>query len=140
MNNQPANINPALAGCRQTKVRSAVLDILRDSEPLAAQDILIRLRRRSIIVNKTTVYRELDFLSGKQVLAEIVLADGVKRYELKAAGHCHHLVCLDCHHIEHVVMDNELAAQEKKISRTRHFRILNHSLEFYGLCRNCASK
>jgi Fe2+ or Zn2+ uptake regulation protein len=39
--------------------------------------------------------------------------------------------------VEDVGLANDLNAIEKKISREYRFKILNHALEFYGLCKNC---
>lgn len=133
-------IDNKLADCRQTKTRRGVLLVLENSQPLAAPEILTRLKENNIVVNKTTVYRELDFLLGKKVIAEVILKDGLKRYELQAMEHGHHLICLQCQKIERVALDNDLDKQEKAIARSRGFKVLNHSLEFYGVCRNCVKK
>ena len=133
-------IDNKLADCRQTKTRRGVLLVLENSQPLAAPEILARLKENNIVVNKTTVYRELDFLLNKKVIAEVILKDGLKRYELQVPEHGHHLICLQCQKIERVALDNDLDKQEKAITRSRGFKVLNHSLEFYGLCRHCVKK
>jgi len=138
--NKDKALYPQLAAERQTKTRHGVLAVLRGRQPLAAPEILVRLKKQKVVVNKTTVYRELEFLLKKKVISEMVLQDGLKRYELTPAEHGHHLVCLDCRAIEHVVLDKDLEEQEKQISRSRHFKIMSHSLEFYGLCRRCTKK
>ncbi|NCN99547.1 transcriptional repressor [Candidatus Falkowbacteria bacterium] len=133
-------LNSKLADCRQTKTRRGVLLVLKNSQPLAAPEILDILKENNIVVNKTTVYRELDFLLNKKVIAEVILKDGLKRYELQVPEHGHHLICLQCQKIERVALDNDLDKQEKAITRSRGFKVLNHSLEFYGLCRHCVKK
>lgn len=127
-----------LRGCRQTKTRTEILASLQAGQPLAARDIQERLSRKKILVNKTTIYRELDFLLSKKVISEVIFRDGRKRYELAAAEHGHHVVCLACHKIERIPLANDLAVQEKMIARQLNFKITAHSLEFYGLCRDCA--
>jgi Fur family transcriptional regulator, ferric uptake regulator len=140
MNDKSEPIHPLLAGCRQTRTRQGVLAILRDAKPLAAPMILTRLRARGVSVNKTTVYRELEFLLNKKIVSELVLQDGLKRYELRSERHNHHLICLRCQAIESIVLDKDLDEQEKKIAQRRHFRVISHALEFYGLCRDCAKE
>lgn len=126
------------AGLRPTKTRLGLIALLERSSPLSAPDLKERLERNGHRVNKTTVYRELELLLEKKVICEIILRDGIKRYELASEEHGHHLVCLSCHKIERVALADELSQQELKISREKKFKILNHSLEFYGLCRGCS--
>jgi len=132
--------NLKLTGCRQTKTRTKILEILKNSQPFSALEIKEHLSLNKMPVNKTTVYRELDFLKSKKIISEVIFSDGVKRYELASERHGHHVVCLSCHQVKRVPLENDLESQEKRISRRLNFKILNHSLEFYGLCSNCLKK
>lgn len=105
--------------------------------PLSAAEILAGLARRRMIVNKTTVYRELDLLSGAGVLRELQFGDRKKRYEVAPEGHHHHLVCMECHRVEDIELPRDLDLQERQIERQKKFKILNHTLEFFGTCRDC---
>jgi Fe2+ or Zn2+ uptake regulation protein len=134
------NLPAKLAGCRQTKTRTKILEILNQSGPLAALEIKERLGQKKILVNKTTVYRELEFLLAKQVISEVIFQDGLKRYELTSTEHGHHVICLSCHKVERIALAHDLENQEKKIGHRLNFKILNHSLEFYGLCQDCQKK
>ncbi len=129
-----------LLGCRQTKTRTEILKILNCPQPFSALEIKQRLSYCQIVVNKTTIYRELAFLLQKNIINEVVFKDGIKRYELKLEKHSHHLVCLSCHQIKRVVLENVLIKQEKQISQQLNFKIIDHSLEFYGLCDCCSKK
>lgn len=88
-------------------------------------------------VNKTTVYRELEFLKSKNIIHEVVFADGVKRYEFSNQTHHHHLVCVKCDSVADVEIDENLQDQEKQILKSNRFKVINHSLEFFGLCQSC---
>jgi Fe2+ or Zn2+ uptake regulation protein len=140
MKTTQSNLQTKLAGCRTTKTRTAILAILSNTQPVSAVAIKERLARHNILVNKTTVYRELEFLQSRKVISEVVFQDGVKRYELVPEEHGHHVICLSCHKVERVSLANDLEVQEKKIARQLNFKILNHSLEFYGLCQGCVKK
>ncbi len=106
-------------------------------QPLSPVDLGVLLRKNGILVNKTTIYRELDFLKDEKIIRELRLNDTAKHYELVPDNHHHHLICLDCKKIEHVELDGDLDREEKKISKNTKFKILNHSLEFYGICKSC---
>ena len=128
------------AGHRITKVREAVMTIFETAtEPPSADEIISALKRRRISVNKTTVYRELDFLLAKQLIREIDLLEGKKRYELFDGSHHHHLVCLECRTIQCIEMDNDLDAVEKDLLKNAGFEVKSHTLEFFGVCARCRS-
>jgi len=127
-------------GFRFTSTREAILDLFYESKkPLSCQDIRKQLEHKNISANKTTVYRELEFMKNKNVIEEFQLDDGVKRYEI-CSDHHHHVVCLKCRKIECIKLDKELNEQEKRIEENNQFKIINHSLEFYGFCRKCQVK
>ena len=125
-------------GFRLTSIREAILDLFykKSKAPLSCQDIQKQLKQKNISANKTTVYRELEFMKNKNVIEEFQLDDGVKRYEIISIHH-HHAVCLKCRNIKCVELGKELESQEKQIEKQNKFKIISHSLEFYGLCQKC---
>lgn len=128
-------------GYRSSKIRTALVEILLQSkEPLSVPEILAFLAKKHLIVNKTTVYRELTALKRENIVREVQFGENKKRYEIMPEDHHHHLICLECDRVQDVELANDLTAIEKKISTTHQFTILNHALEFYGLCAACQSK
>lgn len=128
-------------GLRLTKTRKALVEVfLSDEAPLSVRDILCKLQEVRIMVNKTTVYRELEKLQTRGIIDVVRLKDRKQYYELASREHHHHLVCLQCEQVEDVDMDEaKLLAEEKIVSRERGFIVLRHSLEFFGLCKRCQS-
>jgi Fe2+ or Zn2+ uptake regulation protein len=125
-------------GYRASKIRSAVVEILSaHHEPITAPELLMALAKKKITANKTTIYRELAALKHERIVQEVQFGENKKRYELMPEDHHHHLICIECDRVEDVGLANDLNAIEKKISREYRFKILNHALEFYGLCKNC---
>lgn len=139
MNNPEEVINKIRSkGHRITKVRGLVAELfINSSEPLTAQDLILGLETLGLKVNKTTVYRELTFLLNTEIIKGIEFGDGVKRYELLQEEHHHHVICINCKKVEDVDLAMDLEKEEAKISKDKNFKILNHSLEFFGLCANC---
>lgn len=89
--------------------------------------------------NKTTVYRELDYLRSHNVIQEIDLGELKKRYEL-AGHHHHHLVCTGCESVEEVHLDDHLKEHESRILQEKKFKVTRHMLEFFGICGACQKK
>ncbi|WKZ57953.1 MAG: transcriptional repressor [Bdellovibrionota bacterium] len=132
--------NLRAAGHRLTKARSALLDIfLAAASPLSAPQLIAELGKRKLPVNKTTVYRELEFLMSQGIIRQIDLLDGRKHYELSSGGaHHHHLVCNRCGTVQCIDLPRGLDRITSAIKRTHAFEVTSHVLEFFGLCQRCS--
>lgn len=124
-------------GHKNTRAREAIIEILVKSRtPLSIPEILDLLAKLSLKPNKTTVYREIDFLKDQNLVKEIEFGDGKKRYEISSEHH-HHIICVNCHSIKDIPMEKELNAKEMKIIKKLGYKPIGHSLEFFGLCQRC---
>lgn len=125
-------------GYRITPAREQIVEIfINSSTPISAMDLIESFKVLKLKVNKTTIYRELDFLITKGLIKEIEFGEGKKRYELDTQHHHHHVVCLNCKKVEDVDLETDLTLEEKRIEKKTGFKIESHSLEFFGLCKNC---
>jgi Fur family transcriptional regulator, ferric uptake regulator len=125
-------------GGRVTKVRGEIVKILAGEECLMSRaDIIGRLNKLKISPDRSTLFRELLFLTKNNVLTRNNIA-GVDYYEIPGRHH-HHLICLKCNAIKKVDMEKHLEEQEKLIAKANKFSIIAHSLEFYGYCSRCGS-
>ncbi|MCE5340753.1 MAG: transcriptional repressor [Planctomycetaceae bacterium] len=123
-------------GKRLTKVRKAIIEILIQSPCLlSTSDLLSKLKARRIQPDRSTMYRELMFLVQNSIINKNIIAQ--KDYFELPTDHHHHLVCTGCNAIKKVIMGNHLVKEEKLLEKNHEFTITNHSVEFYGLCRNC---
>ncbi len=108
--------------------------------PLSSADILERLQRNKVTVDRATVYRQLGRLKESLKLRVVDLGDGVTRYELNEDHH-HHLVCLRCKKIEAVDLSEKTEALLEHIEQAyksdRNFTLLTHNLAFFGICGDC---
>ncbi len=124
-------------GHRLTRARTGIVKLLwKKKRPLTAIDIRELLERQDLCVNKTTIYRELGFLTQEKYIEEVWLNDGRKYYEYISEHH-HHLICIECRGVDDIVLETEFEKTEKHIQRKEGFKILNHSLEFFGVCAQC---
>jgi Fur family ferric uptake transcriptional regulator len=124
------------AGGRLTKIRKSIIEVLSLEECLLSrQEIIDKLKIKSINPDRSTVYRELLFLTENQLIQKNIIGK-MDYYEIPKIHH-HHLVCLKCHKIENIKMKNFLKNQERQINKKNKFNIINHSLEFYGFCQKC---
>jgi len=129
------------AGHRITQARSIIIKILFNSKsPMTALELLSALEKEGVKVNKTTVYREMDFLLREKIIKELDFGDGKKRYEMDLTdSHHHHVICLKCGKVEDIELKTDLLSEEEKIAHEKKYQIINHSLEFFGYCPDCKS-
>ncbi len=124
-------------GARLTQTRQFVIDILEQRHlPMTELEIRELLAKKGKVVNKTTTYRELIVLSGYGIIHQVDFGDGKIRYEL-AGHHHHHLVCTDCGEVKDIEVKHDVGNIEKRVLTEQKFKITRHSLEFFGLCKNC---
>ena len=121
-----------------TKVRTALMEIFQEtSTPLSIQDILLKLKEKQLSPNKTTVYREIEFLTKLDIAESVDFGEGKKRYEGSGGEHHHHIVCINCKAVQDVSEDVDLDQLHASVVKKVGYKPVSHSLEFFGLCKNC---
>jgi Fe2+ or Zn2+ uptake regulation protein len=122
---------------RVTRARLGILKaVFEAKKPVQNKDIQKWLRKNRIRVDRSTVYRQLRYLTAKKFLNKFQIASG-KIYFEPAKGHCHHLVCIRCKSITDIAFADCSKTQEEKILSEHGFKVLGHTLEFYGVCKTC---
>lgn len=122
---------------RATPARIAIMQLLESSkEPLDVQMIMDYLQKEKIATDPATVFRIMNMYSKMGIANPIELQEGKTRYELASKADHHHLVCENCGSIEDIE-DTVIPSLEKHIQNKHNFLVKRHSLEFFGLCKNC---
>jgi len=98
---------------RITRGRKSVIGVLcAAKKPLDVREILLRLENRDMAMNRTTVYRELEFLAGKGIVRKLRLEETKLHYEIPF-GHHHHLICMHCKSVQPVKFCSASTYQKK---------------------------
>ena len=128
------------AGCRMTQLRQGMVTLFCSTDkPVSAAEVMMTLLKQGISVNKTSVYRELQFLEQQGVIKTVLFSAEEARYE-RAGEHHHHVVCRKCNTVQDIHaegVEDALSGVERSIGRGNHFSEVSHSLEFFGLCNKC---
>ena len=96
------------------------------------------LKRRFKKIGMPSVYRNLETLSECGVLVRIHQFDRQRHYAVcshRKDKHHHHIVCTRCNKVEEV---SECKVRAPK--KVHGFRVLDHFLQFQGVCRDCKMK
>lgn len=125
-------------GHRNSVTRDILIDIMHaSSKPLSVPEMLTKMEKQNVRVNKTTVYREIEKLLKHEILKEVYLGGDKIRYEFENDKHHHHVVCVACKRVDEIPVDKDVEIHEKKIEEKLNYKVLNHSLEFFGVCKSC---
>lgn len=124
----------AAKGYRLTKPRQEIFASL-DHEPQSVLQIIEKLKKKNIKIDKVTVYRTLASFVELDLVEETQFKDKISVYELADHEHHHHVQCEKCGKIEDICLDENLLIQAAKKSSS--FQIRSHHLEFFGLCKKC---
>ncbi len=124
---------------KKTPARESIVEFFSKSDsPVDVSQIIDFLREKSLSTNKVTVYRIIDFLYKNGIVDRLEFGEGKFRYEARKGDH-HHLICTKCGKVEDI-KDNYMNKLEKEIYQSKNFKVSSHSLEFFGLCKNCLLK
>lgn len=127
---------------KMTPQRQVVLQIFLDhpGEHLSAEDVHGILRDNKSEIGLATVYRSLELLSDLGILQKMEFGDGCSRYEVNttdpAHHHHHHLICTKCGKVIEFE-DDLLEPLEQDIQEKSGFKISDHQVKFFGLCKEC---
>ena len=127
-----------MGGHRTSATRETLIDILTDvKRPMSVPELLILLDERNTSVNKTTLYRELEKLINHNIVKEVYLGKDKARYELITPDHHHHIMCVECKRVDDVPMVKDVRPHEERIKKSLNYKVIDHSLEFFGVCKSC---
>lgn len=128
-------------GLRATPARIAILEVFaRRKEPLNAKKVLAELwmNKSCADIDEVTVFRNLEALKKVELLRIVDLRRDSAYFELEK-NHHHHVVCTNCERIEEFENEKIEKIISDIVKKTSKFiNVKEHSMEFFGLCRNCA--
>src|SRR5690625_7615672 len=113
---------------KKTPQREATLRVLleQNEEHLSAEEVFLLVKDKAPEIGVATVYRTLELLSELKVIDKINFGDGVSRYDIRREGaehFHHHLVCIECGSVEHIV-DDLLGPVEEIVEKDWEFKVI----------------
>lgn len=125
------------ADLKATPTRLAVLKILEvEDKPLDVATIKSALEENGINADPSTIFRMMNSFLVKGIVKKVNLQESKLRYEHSAKKNHHHLFCENCGSIEDI-SDCNTDVWKKELREKKRFIVKHHSLEFFGLCKNC---
>jgi Fur family peroxide stress response transcriptional regulator len=123
-----------------TPQRLAIVKILAKSEGHpSVEDIHARIKKDFPTMSLATVYRNIILIKSLDELLELGFPDGSNRYDGNKPYPHPHIICIKCKKIIDLDLDS-LDDMQHEIAEETDFKILNHRLDFFGICSNCLAE
>lgn len=119
--------------------REVILETLYNSdEHLTPESLhhLIQEQQPDLKTGIATVYRTLALLEDSSMVTSLSFGAQGKKYELGAKEHHDHLICTQCGTITEFV-DEAIEKRQHDITDELGFKMSDHSMQIYGICKNC---
>jgi Fur family peroxide stress response transcriptional regulator len=128
------------SGHRITPQRLAIVKILAKSEGHpSVEDIFDQIKKDFPTMSLATVYRNIVLIKSLGEVLELGFPDGSNRYDGNKPYPHPHVICTRCKKIVDPDLES-LDDMKKEVAAETHFKILNHRLDFFGLCSNCMAE
>jgi Fur family transcriptional regulator, ferric uptake regulator len=125
-------------GLKKTYQKDLILEVFLNAEGhLSVDDVYALVKKKDRRVGIVTVFRTMKSLKACGIAKEIVLGDGLTRFEhsYHHPAH-HHIVCVGCQKaIEYVCP--ALDRIQDEIVQKYHFQPLHNRFQTFGICENC---
>lgn len=122
--------------------REVILETLyKSTEHLTPESLhqLIQQRYPELKTGIATIYRTLALLESSAIVTSLSFGAQGKKYELGMKEHHDHLICTSCGKITEFV-DEEIEKRQHTITKELGFKMSDHSMQIYGICKECQEK
>lgn len=123
---------------RMTTQRELILKTFcKQKKHVTAEQLYEILKKIDPTIGHATVYRTMKLLTEAGIARELNFGEGSVRYEPDTAKEHHdHLVCVKCgENIE--FLDEEIETLQNRIVNKYGYKLVDHSLNLYGICPKC---
>jgi Fur family transcriptional regulator, peroxide stress response regulator len=125
---------------RITPQRLAIIKILAKSvDHPSVESIYEQVKRNFPTTSLATVYQTVSLIKELGEVLELGFSDCSNRYDGNKPYPHPHVVCIKCKKIIDSELDNLQDTTNEIIQKTK-FEIINHRMDFFGVCPECQEK
>lgn len=129
----------ARSGLKSTRQRERIVRaFFAAGRHVSAEELYHQIQSQDPGIGLVTVYRTLKLLRQAGLATERQFGEAYTRFDPNPADWPHdHLICTRCGKIQEFE-DANLHSLREKVARSLDFTVIEHKLELYGFCRDCA--
>lgn len=120
--------------------RLIVNEFVKTTGHISAEELYRKIQKSTPSIGFATVYRTLKLMADAGLASGKNFGNGFVRFECcsQTVAHHDHLICNRCGTI--IEFTNPTIEElQLSVAKEHGFRITDHSLDIYGVCRDCAS-
>jgi Fur family ferric uptake transcriptional regulator len=122
---------------RLSHPRFLIYQELSDAEtPLSPQELYQCLLKKRRKIGLTSIYRALDLFESLGILFKIINGSSIKYKLCESQNHHHHIICKACGDVVELNFC-DISDWSKKVMESTGYQVVDHQLNFYGLCKAC---
>ncbi len=132
-------------GLKVTRCRVAMLAYIdSQGQHATADEITAGLKAEGFTVDRVTIYRNVDRMLQKGLLATIYVPGRAMRVGLckhPDSAHHHHVVCVDCGKVEEVescFLTDSWDQVCHEVNGSSGYELTGHVMQYLGKCPECA--
>lgn len=124
---------------KSTTQRDFIADsFFKTNTHISLEELLKKVKKKNPNIGYATVYRTMKLLTECGLAISRQFGDGQTRYEnLPEDGHHDHIICIRCSRIAEF-QNQRIEHLQAEAAKKLGFTIVNHKLEIYGYCSECA--
>ena len=128
-------------GQKLTNERAALVrEIFSIHYHFEADELLFKMKEKSVKISRATVYRTLELLVKSGMVRRVHLGEDHYHYEhVTGNSHHDHLICTTCGGVIEF-HDPELEQRQREICARKRFTPTFHNLQILGVCDACTRK
>lgn len=128
------------SGHKITPQRMAIVKIVAKSKGHpSVEDIHDEIKIDFPTMSLATVYRNIVLIKSLGEVLELGFPDGSNRYDGNNPFPHPHVICIKCKKIVDPDLDT-LDNMKEEVATETEFKILNHRLDFFGICSDCLAE
>ncbi len=114
-------------------------EVFHSNTHLNAENLYILLQNKNRKISRATVYRTLELLVDSGLVRKAVFDNHIASFEKYFSDRDHgHFICTQCGKIIEFY-DQKLQALHRKLEQKLAVKIINHTHQVYGKCKDCTS-
>ncbi|HET7436416.1 MAG TPA: transcriptional repressor [Thermoanaerobaculia bacterium] len=128
-------------GLKLTGERTALVrEIFSTHYHFEADELLFKMKEKSVKISRATVYRTLELLVKSGMVRRVHLGEDHYHYEhVTGNSHHDHLICTICGNVIEF-HDEVLEKRQHEICEKKKFTPTFHNLQILGVCDSCKKK